>query len=528
MTKRPIRFFNTTGPCNPDDHYMLPPAERLQGAQLHRYVKDNLYWSLHAPRQTGKTTFLQSWTKELNATGKYVAACITLEIGQGATLEMGMPAICDVIKEYAEKQHFPIPESKTDNPLQILNSTLQDLAAKTAPKPLVVLFDEVDVLEGGLMVSFLRQLRSGFADRGVGKFPVSVALVGMRDLKDYLVSAKDGKSVNPGSPFNIKSDSAVIGNFSREHIAQLFAQHTGETGQQITQESLDYVWEQSKGQPWIVNSLFQRATMRVLDYEDYQTVNVEHLRQAREQMILARETHLDSLAFRLNAPRVRNIVSKLLTGEVDLQLAQSDSFRLCLDLGLVSRGRDGMTIANPIYQEVLARDITCGAQEMLPAPTFRWQKSDGSLDMDSLLKEFQGFWQENSEIWEEKSDYSEAFPHLLLMAFLQRITNGSGRIEREYAAGRKRMDLAIEYKGKWNIIEIKLLRDRQTFDKVKSEGLKQIVGYRDSFSSSLRMKDGEKIPCYLVIFDRRSEDKKLPWEQRITWNVEGEVSVIGC
>ncbi|GHT43972.1 hypothetical protein FACS189454_00220 [Planctomycetales bacterium] len=528
MTKRPIRFFNTTGPCNPDDHYMLPPAERLQGAQLHRYVKDNLYWSLHAPRQTGKTTFLQSWAKELNATGKYVAACITLEIGQGATLEMGMPAICDVIKEYAEKRHFPIPESKTDNPLQILNSALQDWAAKTAPKPLVVLFDEVDVLEGELMISFLRQLRSGFADHGVGKFPVSVALVGMRDLKDYLVSAKDGKSVNPGSPFNIKSDSAVISNFSQENVAQLFAQHTEETGQQITQESLDYVWEQSQGQPWIVNSLFQRATMRVLDYEDYQTVNVEHLRQAREQMVLARETHFFSLSERLKDPRVRYVMESMLTGEFDLRLTQSDDFRYCIDLGLLSYEDRTPAIANPLYQEIIAREISWGTQDMLPKPTFRWQKPDGTLDMDSLLKEFQGFWQENSEMWEEKSDYSEAFPHLLLMAFLQRITNGDGRIEREYAAGRKRMDLAIEYKDKWNIIEIKLLRDRQTFDKVKAEGLKQIVGYRDSFSSSLRMKDGDKIPCYLVVFDRRSEDKKLPWDERVTWNVEGEVTVIGC
>jgi hypothetical protein len=114
------------------------------------------------------------------------------------------------------------------------------------------------------------------------------------------------------------------------------------------------------------------------------------------------------------------------------------------------------------------------------------------------------------------------------MAFLQRITNGEGRIEREYAAGRRRMDLAIEFKGKWNIIEIKLLRDRQTFEKVKVEGLKQIIGYRDSFSSSLRMKDEEKIPCYLVIFDRRSESKKATWEERIKWNIEGDVTVAGC
>jgi hypothetical protein len=43
-----MKFFNTTGPCNPDDHYMLPPEERLVKAQLHRYIRDKLYWVLDA------------------------------------------------------------------------------------------------------------------------------------------------------------------------------------------------------------------------------------------------------------------------------------------------------------------------------------------------------------------------------------------------------------------------------------------------------------------------------------------------
>ncbi|GHT42480.1 hypothetical protein FACS189443_5540 [Planctomycetales bacterium] len=529
MSKRPIRFFNTTGPCNPDDHYMLPPAERLQGAQLHRYVKDNLYWMLHAPRQTGKTTFLQSWMKEINAGAEAVACYVSVEDCQGV-LERAeaMRTMHRAICYYAEFAELPVPNCNAEDTEGLLRETLAHWSQSVAPKPLVVLFDETDVLEGDTMISFLRQLRGGFATRGIGKFPTSIALVGLRDLKDYLVTAKDGKPINPGSPFNIKQDSAVISNFTQDDITNLFTQHTEETGQQITQEALDYVGEQSGGQPWIVNSLFMRATMRILDVDNYETVTIDHIRHAREQMILARETHLEALAFRLKASNIRYVMETLMTGSVDTKLSESDGFRQCLDLGLVTRSQAGITVANPIYREVLARVISLGTQDMLQPPQFRWQKPDGSLDMDSLLKEFQGFWQENSEIWEEKSDYSEAFPHLLLMAFLQRITNGDGRIEREYAAGRKRMDLAIEYKDKWNIIEIKLLRDRQTFEKVKAEGLKQIVGYRDSFSSSLRMKDGDKIPCYLVIFDQRSEDKKLPWEQRITWNVEGEVTVIGC
>jgi ASC-1-like (ASCH) protein len=193
---------------------------------------------------------------------------------------------------------------------------------------------------------------------------------------------------------------------------------------------------------------------------------------------------------------------------------------LCQDLGLAVVENGTPKVANPIYKEVLARQMTYGTQLAIQEPTFRWQKTDGSLDMDSLLREFQKFWRRHSEIWEQKSDYTEAFPHLLLMAFLQRITNGEGRIEREYAAGRGRMDLLVEYAGKINILEIKLIRDYDSLELVKEEGMEQIISYRDKFDKS--------IPCYLLIFDRRSEEKKLAWEQRITWEVKEGVTVLGC
>ncbi|MDR2438659.1 MAG: hypothetical protein LBE12_04710, partial [Planctomycetaceae bacterium] len=367
MAKRPIRFFNTTGPCNPDDHYMLPPAERLRGAQLHRYVEDSLYWMLHAPRQTGKTTFLLNWMRELNSTGKVIACYVSVEHCQGMTrIDEAMDNISQSIITHAKKSDIPIPNIPIGTGGSKLNEILTDWAILVAPKELVVLFDEVDVLEGEVMINFLRQLRSGFATRGIGKFPVSIALVGMRDLKDYLVSAKGGQPVNPGSPFNIKEDSAVIGNFSKEDIVNLFAQRTKETGQQIELAAIDYIWEQSKGQPWIVNSLFKRATLQILDSDDFQTVTLDHIKTAREQMILARETHLDSLAYRLQDPKIKYVLETLMTGSLDLQLPQSDSFRICLDLGLVSNDRDGITIANPIYREVLAREISAGAQVMLP------------------------------------------------------------------------------------------------------------------------------------------------------------------
>jgi hypothetical protein len=157
---------------------------------------------------------------------------------------------------------------------------------------------------------------------------------------------------------------------------------------------------------------------------------------------------------------------------------------------------------------------------MPPPASWKWQREDGGLDMDALLREFQLFWQTHSEIWEQSAEYTEAFPHLLLMAFLQRITNGEGRIEREYAAGRGRMDLAVEFRGEWNIIEIKLLKKGQSFDTVKTQGLEQISRYRDTINPAAS--------AYLVVFDRRSETREKPWEERIGWDMEGTVRVVRC
>jgi hypothetical protein len=535
MEKRKTRFFNTTGPCNPEDHYMLPPEERLVGTQLHRYIGDKLYWVLHAPRQTGKTTFLQSWMREINSGSEAISCYVSIERCQGLSEpEKAMPALRNAIIKHADEYELPIPRSGTDDPSSMLNETLVNWAKLVAPKPLIVLFDEVDVLTGDALISFLRQLRDGFAGRGVGKFPVSIALVGMRDLKDYLTASKGGVPVNPGSPFNIKEDSGTFSDFQKADIGRLFTQRTAEIGQQITPEALDYVYDQSHGQPWIVNSLFKRATMRILDAESTETITVEHLRAAREQMIQARETHLDSLGARLRDARVKWVIQAIITGETGRLLGRTNpDVEFCMDMGLVDWNTEtGFTIANPVYEEILTRYLNSAYHDSLPSPkTWKWENPDGTLDMDALLREFQAFWQNNSEVWEQQADYVEAFPHLLLMAFLQRVTNGSGRIEREYAAGRGRMDLAVEYKSVWNIIEVKLLRQGRSFEAVMAEGIKQTLGYRDSFFPVCPSQDSERTEaspaqCYLLIFDRRPD--KPAWPERLRWITTEAVTVLGC
>jgi hypothetical protein len=164
--------------------------------------------------------------------------------------------------------------------------------------------------------------------------------------------------------------------------------------------------------------------------------------------------------------------------------------------------------------------MTYGTQLAIPEPEWQWEKADGALDMEALMREFQKFWRKHADLWEQKSNYTEAFPHLLLMAFLQRVLNGGGQIEREYAAGRGRMDLCVEYRGRMYVIEIKLIRDYTTPEEVMEEGLEQIRRYGDRL--------GGDPPAYLVIFDRREKTKKAPWEERLGWEVRDGITVVRC
>lgn len=519
------KYFNTTGPCFPRLHYMLPPKDRLIGASLDRYIRDELYWVLHAPRQTGKTTFLQSWMSEINAGDQAISCYVSVERCQEVPkTEKAMPALVESIREWADRFDVPVPKFPTCSPESMLSETLISWAGLVAPKGMVVLFDEVDVLEGPAMVSFLRQLRGGFAGRGVGEFPVSVALVGMRDLRDYLVRSKDGVTLNPSSPFNIKEDSITIGNFSRTDIANLTAQHTEETGQKFGDDALDAIGTYSSGHPWLVNALCAKIVHNVTPYESKLSINSSHVDQAKELLIQSRSTHIDSLAERLKEPRVRKVIQPMIMGETDVALGRSDrDVEFCMDLGLIA-WKGSLIVANAIYREVIARYLSQNYQDNIAEPDFKWKTDDGGLDMDALLQEFQRFWRRHSDTWEEKADYTEAFPHLLLMAFLQRVVNGGGSIDREYAAGRGRVDLAIEFGGKINIVEIKLVHPAEGRETTMEDGLKQISRYADETNANTR---------HLVIFDRRPEFRKKPWDERLGWeektSPDGQpITVVWC
>ena len=515
-----MRFFNTEGPIRRDRHYHVPPLDRVDLDELLGLVRDERYFVLHAPRQTGKTSALLALRDLLNsgAAGDYRCVYADVEAGQAVreNVAEGMRAI---LSELALQASLTLGDDALEDiwpgvleragPSQALRQALLRWCMAD-PRPLVLLLDEIDALVGDTLLSVLRQLRTGYPDRP-GRFPHSVILCGVRDVRDYRIrSAAHDAPVLGASAFNIKSKSLRLGDFSEAETRALLAQHTAETGQTFTEEALDAVRTRSAGQPWLVNALCREACFDSAAGRDRsRAVTAGDILDAQERLILARVTHLDDLADKLREERVRRVVEPILTGAL-VSAWSTEDVAYVHDLGLVALDADGTPrIANPIYAEVVPRHLNHAVQMGLPQRMAWYVDAAGALDVPGLLAAFQTFFREHSEHWVQRFErYHEAGPQLLLQAYLQRIVNGGGRLEREYALGRGRVDLLILWpqggRTRKFVVECKVLdNDHRDPERTIADGLAQTRGYMDRCGAEAG---------HLIVFDRAPD---RTWEQKL-------------
>jgi hypothetical protein len=515
-----MKKFNTAGPCDPQRHYMVPAEPRLPEAR--GLVADYSYFVVHAPRQTGKTTTLRELARALTAEGKFAALHFSCEAGEpaGDDYAAAQSAILDSIRvtsrQYLPGELQPPAPWPDAGPTMKLNLALAEWAGH-CPRPLVLFMDEIDALRGESLRSVLRQLRSGFPSRPNG-FPASVVLCGLRDVRDYkAASGGDPSRLGTASPFNVKVKSLRIGAFAEQEVAELYLQHTAETGQPFTSEALARAFELTAGQPWLVNAL-AREIVEEIRVPAAEPITVEHMEEAKERLILARQTHLDSLVDKLREPRVRRLLEPLMSGDATLNsLADRagpylDDLQYASDLGIVAP-KPPLRVANPIYKEVFTRVLAVEAEYNVVMDERAFVLPDGRLDMPRLLEEFLGFWKQHGEVLAARMDYHEVAPQLVLMAFLQRVVNGGGYIDREYGVGRGRIDLLVRWpypgaddRRAWQreALELKVWTDKRP-DPL-DEGLRQLEGYLERLGLPTGV---------LVIFDRRKRAPNVARRTRL-------------
>ncbi|MEZ4313160.1 MAG: hypothetical protein R3F14_34510 [Polyangiaceae bacterium] len=212
---------------------------------------------------------------------------------------------------------------------------------------------------------------------------------------------------------------------------------------------------------------------------------------------------------------MRRILEPLVTsGELRLDDTYNDDVSYVSDLGLVLTRP--LRIANPIYKEVIVRVLASGAEDVVRDDPRSFVLPDGRLAFRKMMRAFSRFWREHGEILATHMPYPEAGPQLVLMAFMQRIVNGGGYIDREYGIGRRRIDLLVRFPytrkdgtraEQRRAVEVKVWRKGETNPLAK--GLAQMDGYL----GGLGMKRGT-----LVIFDARARlaRKRVRQEDAVT------------
>ncbi len=497
------RFFNTAGPCQPEIHYQINPLPRLDGVKA--LIDGRHFFIIHAPRQTGKTTYLYALMRQLNNEGQYTALQVNIqEAASGVDARDAMLIAANALYSQAsrhlpENERPPVTKSFDWQHENSLRGYLE-LWARNNPKPIALFIDEADSLMDDLFLALLRQLRAGFEARPTG-FPQSIVLVGLRDIRDYKIRIRpESASLGTGSPFNVKTESLFMQGFTEQEVYALLDLHTAETGQVFDTEVKQEIWRLTQGQPWLSNALANQIVAKVLKNDFTQNIRLAHVAQAKEELIERRDTHLDSLVDKLREPRVKYIAEAIINGSSPDFDRLNDDISYLRDLGLIAP-KPPVRFANPIYQEIIPRVLSYGFQISLPQDYVepQWYIKDGKLDMEALLKAFTKFYRRNSDAWLGKYDFREVGRQLLLMAFLQRIINSGGRIEREMAVGNGRCDLFIEYGTDQFIIELKLYHDEFS----REDGIEQAARYLDKLGMN---------KAYLILFETRPG---IAWEQRL-------------
>ena len=522
------RWFNIGGPCNAANHYMLPATGRLP--KVMSLIRKQQYFVVHAPRQCGKTTAFQALADEINAKGEMAAFYCSIENVQGIVdPDEGLRQVADVIRQMVEltstcfgenvKAEDLIRETGASDYSSVILKLLSVLSRR-AGKPLVLFLDEVDCLSDGTLVGFLRQLRNGrIACKAPNAFPVSIALIGLRNIRDYKMRVRpEGQSTGEASPFNVITEAMTLRSFAEAELRALYRQHTDETGQVFEEEALKLAWEYSQGQPHLVNALARWCVEKIHKDDFSQPVTGADMEEAKEKIVRERGTHLDSLMERMKEPRVRRVVEPVMLGGDLNRDSLSDDLRYVLDLGILVE-RDGALVpANPMYAEIIGRYLSWGTQQdvRMKVQEAPWAKDDG-LDMAGLMAAFQEFWRENADESAVPYDYREAYPQLVLQAFLQRVINGGGEIIREMALGKRAMDLGVVFRGAKYAVECKKVA---FYEKSHEKAYDQVCGYMD------RLGVGEG---WLVVFD---PDLSKPWDEKIyskdvAWQGK-TIHIVGC
>ncbi len=298
--KKPKRMFEDAGLVDPRSayHVDLERVVNTKNQDVKTMVDRGRYFSIFAPRQSGKTTFFKGICRRLEKDALYVPILLSFQDYKNLSVQrfyqliqksiyrqlisrlelVGCPQL-DAIKSYLDthvlSDHISFRE------------LFDELNGIVKQKKIAIFIDEFDGIPRDELENFLTTLRELYQEykESKDKALYSVGLVGIRNITKLIVGGV--------SPFNI-ADQVKLPPFSLKNVHDLYAQYTEETNQSFTEQAVQKVYEETAGQPWLVNRL---GTILTIDIKPETTdpLTAEDVQKAIDIFLYEENNHFDNI-----------------------------------------------------------------------------------------------------------------------------------------------------------------------------------------------------------------------------------------
>jgi len=462
-----MRYFNTHGPVNDTEHYVVPRNELI--TDLVAEIERGKYFTIYAPRQMGKTTLLRRLHEILSLKPDYVPLSFSFEAFEAWSES-------DFLAEFGEWLGTEIsaglphshPNSKavqallTNSPpvdyrsLWRFSKKLQELVPDLK---IVMIIDEFDATPQEAISHLLQTWRQIYLANTPPRTLQSIILIGLQNMATL--------NLDRSSPFNIARQLQLSG-FTLDEVENLLAQYTTETGQSFTSGALSQIHHQTAGQPFLVNRLATILTKEIATNQE-QPITLPDLDKALRQLVKERHYNFETIA--RHARTFEEEVLQILFGKL-YPFNFNDPLVHTLQMhGIISQTKAGYCqIANPIYSKVLTayfrpRELALQGDILANGYDFRTHQVGNELQMDRLLSRFREFIERRGrEAFTVTPMPQEATGQYLLMAYLDLVVRQLGgdpsfvrtSLFIEVDSGEGRLDLIVVYRGHRYIIETKI------------------------------------------------------------------------
>jgi hypothetical protein len=492
------RYFNVTGVCNPQKHYMVDLSERMEA--IKKFVDRGDYFTINRARQYGKTTTLAALKKYLEP--DYIVISMDFQMFSHAVFQNEATFVSAFSSELLiiTQKDWDIPEhvrqelidlSARDNGQANMAHMFMCLSewCELSEKPIVLMIDEVDSASNNqIFMDFLAQLRGYYIHRDTRPTFQSVILAGVYDVKNIKRKLRSEDEHKVNSPWNIAADFDINMSFSATQIEDMLKEyekdyHTGMDTCEMAQDIYDY----TSGYPFLVSRICKLIDEKIYGTEEFPDKKSAWTRkgflEAIKLLLNESNTLFESLRNKLlDYPDLRKLIFELLFNGKDIPYnSLSESIEIAAMFGFVKNEGNKAVITNRIFETVLYNYFL--SKEVVESKIYAAGLQDknqfvcdGHLNMRLVLERFvESF---DYLYGDQNENFIEETGRRYFMLFLKPIINGVGNTYVEARTrSMKRTDIIVDYRGEQFVIELKIWNGSRYHE----DGEKQLTEYLDFY-----------------------------------------------